>query len=152
LGSKAVEIPYLGGGGEQRTALLGGHVDFMTSPFLGTVTSVGPDVRCLGVTRRDPSYPETPLIAQILRKYNPNLVIPEITSFRHFDIKKPFKTKYPERWNRMAEAFKAVFDVPAFQDWNKKTRLDLSLVNPSDSARMVFETAELARKYADILK
>jgi tripartite-type tricarboxylate transporter receptor subunit TctC len=152
LSSKTVDIPYLGGGGEVRTALLGGHVDFCALPFLGTMTSMGPDVRCLGVTKHQSSAPEIPLIINIARKYNPNLTFPEIVIFRHFDIKKPFKTKYPDRWNRMAEALKAVFNTPDFQDWNKKTRMDLNLMNPSDSARLVTEMEKLARKYADVLK
>jgi putative tricarboxylic transport membrane protein len=152
LGSKAVEIPYLGGGGEQRTALLGGHIDFISSPFLGTTTSMGPDVRCLGVTKRQTASQDVPLIIDIIRKYNPNVVLPEIVTFRHFDIKKPFKTKTPDRWNRMAEALKAVFDNPEFQEWNKKTRMDLNLLTPPDSARMVDEMDKLARKYSDILK
>jgi len=152
LGSKAVEIPYLGGGGEQRTALLGGHVDFISSPVLGTITSIGPDVRCLGVTKRQPISQDIPLIIDVIRKYNPNVALPEIVTFRHFDIKKPFRTKYSERWNRMAEALKAVFDNPEFQEWNKKTRMDLSLLNPQDSSRLVDEMDKLARKYSDILK
>jgi putative tricarboxylic transport membrane protein len=152
LGSTTVRVPFRKGGAEPRTMLLGRHVDFMPAPYRGTMAAIGSDLKCLGITKRDPSEPEIPLIGEVARKYNPDVNFPEVIFTRHFDIKKPFRTEYPDRWKHMSEALRTVFGESDFQEWNKKSGFGLSWINPQDSENLVYENTKLVSKYADVFK
>jgi tripartite-type tricarboxylate transporter receptor subunit TctC len=152
LNSTAVRIPFQRGGANPRAMLLGRHVDFLPAPYRGTMAAMGSDVRCLGISKKEPSSPEVPLIAEVARKYNPDVTFPEVIFMRHLDIKKSFRKKYPERWSLMVETIKGLFNAPAFQEWNKKSGLGLSWMNPQDSEQLVYENKKLISKHADVFK
>ncbi|MBW1768358.1 MAG: hypothetical protein JRJ65_15090 [Deltaproteobacteria bacterium] len=152
LNSKTVEIPFMTGGAGPRAMLLGQHVDFMPGPYIGTMAAIGSDVRCLGISKQEPSAQGVPLIADVARKYNQNVNFPEVIFMRHLDIKKSFREKYPDRWEAMVGAIKAMFNDTAFQEWNKKSKLGLSWTNPQDSKQFVYENKKLISKHADVFK
>lgn len=152
LNTTTVRVPFRKGGARPRSMLLGRHVDFLPGPYRGTMAAMGSDVRCLGISKHEPSAPEVPLIAEVIREYNTNINFPEMMFMRSLSIKKPFRTDYPDRWKRMVKAIEALFDDPAFQEWNKKTGLGLSLINPQDSEHLIYENKNLVFKYADVFK
>lgn len=152
LNSSTVRVPFRKGGAAPRSMLLGRHVDFMPAPYRGTMAAMGSDVRCLGISKPEPSAPEIPLIAEVIRKYNPNVNFPGVMFMRSLSIKKPFRADYPDRWECMVKAIKALFDAPAFQEWNKKTGLGLSWTSPQDSEHLVYENKDLVFKHGDVFK
>jgi tripartite-type tricarboxylate transporter receptor subunit TctC len=152
LDSTTVRIPFTKGGARPRTMLIGGHVDFVPLPYKGTIAAIGGETKCLGISKREPYAQEVPLIAEVTKKYKQGVTFPEPIFMRHFDIKKSFKASFPDRWMRMAEALKAVFNDPEFQKWNKKSKMGLSLTNPADSEILVHEQMKLVSKYADVFK
>jgi putative tricarboxylic transport membrane protein len=152
LHSKTVRVPFRKGGAAPRTMLLGKHVDFLPAPYCGTMAAMGSEVRCLGITKYEPSAPQVPLIQEITRKYSPDVDIPKVIFTRHLDIKKPFKSRYPERWELMAQAIKALFENDDFKNWNNKSGLGLRWNDPQESDRLVYQNMRVISKYSDVFR
>jgi putative tricarboxylic transport membrane protein len=151
LGLDLREVTY-DGGGDIRTALLAGEVDFITDGTTGDL-SLGDEVRILGIASNEPfpAAPELPLLNNELKDYG--VKIPNNGSSRLIAVQKEFKEKSPERYNKLLETYKATLENTEYRDALKKTNDEKITVyyGPEKSEALIHELFDTSTKYKDIL-
>jgi tripartite-type tricarboxylate transporter receptor subunit TctC len=96
-------------GAEYRTALLGGHVEFIGSSAQGDV-ALGDQARVLALVGDThlSAWPDAPLFSEVL----PDVDIPVLGSGRLVAVRKEVRQNYPERFQRLLETYEAAFNHP----------------------------------------
>ncbi|MGG0719248.1 tripartite tricarboxylate transporter substrate binding protein [Robertmurraya massiliosenegalensis] len=144
------EVPY-DGGGDQRAALLGGHIDFMTSDYEGTVTAVGDEAKPLLLFSQTPHVLDEsiPLSEDILSNYLDDFTS-VVQNFRLLSTHASFKEQYPERFEILREALEKTYENPDFLKWAEDADMYMSLLNIEASEQMFREADETIKKYKDL--
>jgi tripartite-type tricarboxylate transporter receptor subunit TctC len=153
LGVEFREVPFQEGGGEQRAALLGGHIDFMTTDFEGTLTAVADQARALLLFANQPHKLDEsiPLAKDVLSKYTSEDFVSSVQNFRYLATHASFKEKYPERFEFLRKALEDVYNDEEFQELVSKSEFIMELVDVETSEEMVREADETIKAYGSQL-
>lgn len=139
-------------GGPYRTALLGKHVDFISGTAAGDV-SMKPNARVLAIYDDKPfkEWPEAELMNDALKPYG--VTMPNLSSSRFVAVHKSFKSKYPERYKKLVEEYKKVFESKGYQRFIKRIgNKDVSRwLGPEKSNAYMQESFNLTLKYKERL-
>ena len=143
---------YYDSGNDFRTALMGGHIDFITGSANGDM-GLGDQAKVLSVcgSERNAIWPDTPCFDEVY----PDLKIPgSLGSCRLFALQKGVKENYPERYEKLVETYKAAFENPEYQKFLESGgELAVSAYRgPEESNRLNLQLHELVVQYQDWLK
>lgn len=113
-------VPY-DGGGPMRTALMGGEVDFIASDVEGTLAGAGEDLRPLAIYSDEPyeHASDIPLINDVMKNMGIDSEIPSVSNQRFIQVKSEFKETYPERFEKVENAFEAAVNSDEYIEWGK---------------------------------
>lgn len=152
LGVDYREIPY-DGGGDQRAALLGGHIDFMTTDFEGTLAAVGDDAKpvLLFANRPHRLDESIPLASDVLPNYTDEDFPALVQNFRFLAGQKEFREDYPERFDTIRTALENVYEDKEFKEWVENSEFQMELLDIETSEHMVKEADEVIKSYSDQL-
>lgn len=135
-------------GNEYRTALLGGHVDFIASSAQGDV-SFGDEARVLGICgdKRLSAWADAPTFDEL------GIDVPALGSGRILAVRSEVKEDYPERFNKLVESYEAAFNNPEYQKRLEESgELDTSSFKGNqESNRMNIEIHETMLQYESII-
>jgi tripartite-type tricarboxylate transporter receptor subunit TctC len=136
-------------GGAVRSAILGGVVDCGFAGgegFLPTADEITP-LLTFADKRQTPF--EAPTVAEV-NVGSP--FEPVAGSLRGFVVSTNFKEKYPDRYRRVVDAYKAVFTDPKVVDALKNQQLGWVWYGPEDSQAVYLKTCQQMQDHADLLK
>ncbi|MFB0972844.1 MAG: tripartite tricarboxylate transporter substrate binding protein [Neofamilia sp.] len=135
-------------GNEYRTALLGGHVDFIASSAQGDV-SLGDGVRVLAIagSERISSWPDAPTFDEL------GIEVPALGSGRILAVRSEVKENYPDRFEKLVETYEAAFNNPEYQKrLEDNGELDTSSFKGNEeSNKMNKEVHETMLQYKDVI-
>lgn len=102
-------VPY-SGGGESRAALLGGHVDVIIGNAFADY-SLRDQVRAIGIGSdvRSPLWPEAPTFYEATGNRELAELARSLSSVRGVVVSRVFKENYPERFEKLVEAYYRAF-------------------------------------------
>lgn len=143
---------YYDSGNDFRTALMGGHIDFITGSANGDL-GLGDQAKVLAVcgSERNGIWPDTPCFDEVY----PELKIPgSLGSCRLFALQKSVKEQYPDRYQKLVDTYKAAFEDPEYQEFLKAggEAAVSAYRGPEKSNQLNLELHELVVKYQDWLK
>ncbi|MEW6663157.1 MAG: tripartite tricarboxylate transporter substrate binding protein [Bacillota bacterium] len=146
-------VPF-DGGGPMRTALLGGQVDFLISDIEGTLAGLGDKAKviAIGDIKPYPFAPQVPLLNDAVKKVVPNVSFPGMFNMRFVQVKKGFKDKYPDRWDKLAKAFEGAMANPKFQEWARSQGLYMEWIGPDRAESVMKASHSIILKYQDLFK
>ncbi|SFB37772.1 Tripartite-type tricarboxylate transporter, receptor component TctC [Lentibacillus halodurans] len=152
LGLEFREVPY-DGGGDQRAALLGGNIDFMTTDFEGTLAAVGEDARplLLFADQPHPLDESVPLAKDVLQEFTDEEFVGTVQNFRFLAAHASFKENYPERFETLRTALEDVYADEEFQQWVSESEFEMELLDIEPSTEMVQQADEVIKSYGDQL-
>ena len=136
-------------GGQVRTAVVGGVIDCGFAGgegFLPLADQIRP-LLTFAAERKDPfNAPAIPQI-DVGAKFEP-----VAGSLRGFAVSTAFKTKYPDRYRHVVEAYKSVFMDPKVVAALNKQDLASTWYGPDDSQAVYLKTSQQIQDYADLLR
>lgn len=139
-------------GNDYRTALLGGHVDFIASSAQGD-TSLGDSVRVLALCgdERLSAWPDAPTFDEIFS--DRGIKIPVLGSGRLIAVQPSVQEEYPERFQKLVESYEAAFNNPDYQKHLEESgELDTSSIKGNEASNaMNKDVHETMLKYKDII-
>ena len=143
---------YYDSGNDFRTALMGGHVDFITGSANGDL-GLGDQAKVLAVcgSDRNAIWPDTPSFDEVY----PDLKIPgSLGSCRLFAVQKGVKENYPDRYQTLVDTYKEAFENPEYQKFLESSgELAVSAFRgPEESNKLNLQLHELVVQYQDWLK
>jgi tripartite-type tricarboxylate transporter receptor subunit TctC len=150
-GAKFNLIPY-GGGNPTMMACITGEVDASTLPMANTV-AMGGQVRTLGVFSKKNPLPDVSNNAPTVNDVF-GTKIPELPSARAFAIHTKAIEKYPDRFKKLNETMRKVFDDPEFKTVYEKTGRPWQFVDYADQAGCMQYAQymyDLAERYKPLL-
>lgn len=142
LGLNVRQVPY-SGGGDSRIALRGGHVDITVGGAVGNKTIEDVAVP-LGVFWQNPvnEWPDVRPINEDLKKYS--VTLPEIGSIRYFALHSKVKEKFPERYQKLINAFqKLVTEHEGFKKFCDETKIGREWYGPEKSHELIMNSHEI---------
>lgn len=141
------------GGGEMRTALLGGHIDFMISSAFGDMT-LGDEIKVLAVASAEtfPGWPDATPINDVLN--DETNTIPPVGDNRFIAVHKSFVDNHPETFNALVESYKQTFESEKYQEYLKNNDSDIisGFVGPEKSLEISNVLHEISDRYKDLLQ
>lgn len=139
-------------GNDYRTALIGGHVDFVASSAQGD-TSLGDAVRVLALCgdERLSAWPDTPTFDEVFA--DKGIEIPTLGSGRLLAVQPAVQKDFPERFEKLRESYEAAFNNPEYQEKLKASgEEDTSSIKGNEgSNKMNNGVHETMLKYKDIV-
>lgn len=151
FGLDYIIVPYPGGG-EGRAALIGGHVDaYMGNVFANYSTR--DQTKCLGVgwDERSELWPDAPSFAELFD--DPEIVefAKPMASFRGIYVRTEFKENYPERFDKLVEAYKKAYHSEGHMEAaEKQGQLPIMhWVGPEEATKLSQQTNEIVFEYSD---
>jgi tripartite-type tricarboxylate transporter receptor subunit TctC len=120
------------------TALLGGHIDIKVGTA-GDITEVE-GIRGLAVASKErvAHLPDVPTFNEVGSKLG-LMAMPDIGTGRLISVRASVKANHPEIFQRLAEAYEAAFNDPAYQEVLKSTgQANSSAFNEPDAATTQF--------------
>ncbi|MCG8542852.1 MAG: tripartite tricarboxylate transporter substrate binding protein [Alphaproteobacteria bacterium] len=138
-------------GGAARTAVAGGQVDFM---ILGGEGSEGVRdfIRPLAVIRKSP-HPDwdAPPVLDALKPLNIEIPI-VLGSIRGMATSAEFKKQHPQRFEKLANAYKAALMDKKVQKFMKRSNIGAEWIGPEETTARIQEMYEVFQKYKSFLK
>lgn len=135
-------------GAPVRTALLGGQIDSSTNGAVSDA-AMKPKVRSLALSTANgiSAFADAPYINDVLEPYG--VSVPEIGDVRFLAVKAGTKKAYPERYDRLVAAYKAVMENPDYQALLEKqgSAEETSFRGPEQSTKIVEDMDQLMRSY-----
>ena len=138
------------GGAETDTALLGGHVDVKVGTAVSDISELkGVRVLAIAAPERLPFLPDVPTFNEVGAKLGLTGLVPSIGTARLVAVHTSLKTKHPDRFQKLAESYKAAFHDPGYQETLKKTgqALATSFYEPARATSQFRELVEDTMKY-----
>lgn len=146
-----IKIVTYDSGNDMRTALLGGHVDFIPGSANGDM-GLGDEAHPLVVCghERNKIWPDTPCTDEIWPDYK---IPASLGSCRLFSVSKEMKEMYPKRFEALVETYKEAFENPEYQKYlEDKGELYVSgYLGPEESDEVNNALHDLIMKYKDAL-
>ncbi|PMR73590.1 tripartite tricarboxylate transporter substrate binding protein [Billgrantia endophytica] len=144
-------VAFSGGGGEQRTDLLGGHSDAAFSSAYGDIT-LGDRVRVLAVSSHEP-FPAWP-DAQPVNEVYPEANLPEIGDNRFIAVHSSFAEENPEIFDAIVKSYSDVFHSNTYQAHiaNQGSDVISGYYGPEQSKAFIEEMHEVVENYSEILQ
>ncbi len=137
-------------GGKARSAVAGGQVDFMIVSAQGS-EGIREFIRPLAVVRDDASDRwDAPAINEALKPLG--VEVPVLTgSMRGFAVTNEFKNKYPERYNKLAQAFENTLARQEVQKYLQSSEIGGVWVGPERATQMMVDNYETFKAYKHLL-
>ncbi|WP_100401146.1 Bug family tripartite tricarboxylate transporter substrate binding protein [Bacillus sp. FJAT-44742] len=153
LGLDVRAVPY-DGGGDMRTALMGGEVDFIASDVEGTLAGAGEDLRPLAIFSDEPyeHAEDIPLINQELEDMGHDTDLPGVSNMRFIQVKSEFKEEYPERYELLEEALEASVTNEEFIEWGQDQDMYLSWTGSDETRNQLSETIDVIYEYEELFQ
>jgi putative tricarboxylic transport membrane protein len=128
-------VPY-GGGSEARTALLSGEVDLTHAGAFNSL-NIEEGTRVIGVQHSSNDWPN---VTDNAKTFNEQLGtnIPNNSSTYGIFVKAEVKEKYPERYQKIVDAYKKALEDPAFiEAMTKAEEIDkIRYIDPDEYGKM----------------
>lgn len=139
------------GGGAARTAIAGGQVDFIVIGGEGS-EGIRDFIRPLAVAREEPSgIWSAPTLGDALKPMN--LALPVLNgTMRGLVTRASFRQKHPDRWEKLAAAYKATLEDPEFRTFARNNKMDHEWLGPERTMRAVMQAHDIIREYADVMR
>ena len=145
-----VNVVTYDGGGDVRTALLGGHIDMGTGSAFGDM-SLGEEIRVLTVASNEPfpGWPDAVPVNEVL-EYGE---IPEIGDNRFIAVHRKFAEENPVAFERLVETYRTTYESEAYQEHMASTDSDLisDYRGEEESMRIMMELHDVVDRYKDIM-
>ena len=143
-------------GGAAATAMLGGHVTANMGDDFSRL-DVREQVRglVLGSPQASPRWPEAELLQDAFERYGVELPSPDFLARYHiYVVKQEMKDNYPERFQKLQDAFLAVKELPEYKNLiSEHGYEDLALMAPGDRFEAGFQrTYEVLQEMRDQLQ
>lgn len=137
-------------GGEARTAVAGGQVDFLIIAARGT-ESIAEFVTPLAIVsqEREPEW-NVPTINEALDTLGAEVPVIE-GAMRGIAVTKEFERQYPDRFEKLSEAVQNVLARKDVQDHLEQNDIGGVWVGPEVSTRMMQESYESFEEYTELL-
>ncbi len=137
-------------GGEARSAVAGGQVDFMIISAQGS-EGIREFIRPLAVVRDNPSeHWDAPTVNEALKPIG--IEVPVLTgSMRGFAVTNEFKNKYPERYSKLANAFESALARQEVQEYLKSSDIGGVWVGPERATQMMLDNYKAFETYKHLL-
>lgn len=143
-------VLFDGGGGEQRTDLLGGHSDAAVSSAYGDMT-LGDQVRVLAVSSEDTfsGWPDAAPINQAFPEAN----LPAIGDNRFIAVHRSFVENHPEKFDRIVESYREVFESEKYQEYTRELGSDIisGYLGPDESMEVIRQLHDVVLQFEDVL-
>ena len=151
LPSDSINFVTYDGGGPLRTAIAGGQVDFSINGAEGT-DAIRDMTRALAVflEKRDGAW-DAPPISEAMQPYG--ITVPLISgSVRVLAAQQTFKQKYPDRWDKLVQAYQRTLERPDYKEWLQKNSMGGDWLGPDKTTRLLNDNFAMLEKYKDLLK
>lgn len=152
LNFDVVEVPY-DGGGEQRSALIGGHIDAIISGFESTIVTIGDEAKVLGLyaDERHPAHPDIPTINEVLADMGVEGEVAAIGNYFFAAAPAGFAEKYPDRFETLVNAFETAGTDPEFvQEWADKGKT-VFFHDPEQTRDKIIKYDNVVEKYKELV-
>jgi len=148
-------VPYAGGG-DGRTALIGGHVDVYVAQAFANRSLKG-QAKCLAVgwDERSEIWPDAPTFQELFNDDELTNLVKSTASIRGFAFPKKFREEYPDRWEVFLKAYVAAYNNEGhWQDSEKvgQTSVMLELMGPEEAEKLVKSTQLIVEEYSHYFK
>lgn len=136
------------GGGEARLAVLGDHIDAAILATDGTLTTVGDEIKFLGIAG-DITHPTgIPTMNQGLASIGIEEQIPRIGMYYCMGLQKEVKENYPERWDIWVKTFEKVTNRPEFEKGLNEAEFRKRIIYSEEFTEVVKEIDLVAERYS----
>lgn len=136
-------------GNNLRTALLGGHIDFMIGNGLGDLSVLGKatPLVILG-EKKSGLFPDVPLYKTVFGKPFPHLSMSTFIA-----VHSQLKEKFPERYKKILDSYIATMNDPEYKEFLKESKQApiTQYMGPEKSEKMMDEISKLVTKYKENL-
>lgn len=143
-------VPYPGGG-DGRTALIGGHVDVYFGNAFANVP-IKDSSRCVGIgwDERSEIWPDAPTFQELFNDEELTNFVKPMASFRGFVFPKKFKEDYPNRWELFVEAYEEAYHTEGHMEDSDRIGQTpiMHWVGPEEAERLAKATHPIVEKYA----
>ncbi len=135
-------------GAPVRTAILGGQIASSTNGAVSDA-AMKPEVRSLAISTSTgiSAFPDTPYINDVLADYGVD--VPEIGDVRFLAVKAGTKDAYPERFQKLLDAYEAVMANPEYQAilQEQGAAEETAFRGPDESTKIVNDMDALMQTY-----
>lgn len=135
-------------GAPVRTAILGEQIDSSTNGAVSDA-AMKPEVRSLALSTSNgiSAFADAPYINDILADYGVD--VPEIGDVRFLAVKAGTKDAYPDRYQKLIDAYEAVMANPEYQALLQEQGAaeETAFRGPEESTKMVKDMDELMKSY-----
>jgi len=147
----ALNIVSYNSGGAARAAVAGGQVDITLLSGEGS-EGIREFTRPLAVMREDRVKDwDAPPIEEALKPLGATMPILN-GSMRALAVRKEVKEKYPERWNKLVDAYKKTLARKDVQKFFKEAGIGADWLGPEKTTEIIMRNYELLKKYANLTK
>lgn len=135
-------------GAPVRTAVLGGQINSSTNGAVSDA-AMKPEVRSLALSTSNgiSAFPDAPYINDVLAEYG--VEVPEIGDVRFLAVKAGTKEAYPDRYQKLLDAYEAVMNNPDYQAILEEQGAaeETAFRGPEESTEIVKNMDELMQSY-----
>lgn len=136
-------------GNTLRTALLGGHIDFMIGNGLGDLSVLGKatPIVILG-EKKSGLFPDVPLFKTVFGRPFPHLSMSTFVA-----VHSELKAKHPERYKKILESYIATMNDPEYKQFLKESKQEpiTQYIGPEKSKQMMDDITNLVIRYKENL-
>ncbi|MCP1337914.1 Bug family tripartite tricarboxylate transporter substrate binding protein [Futiania mangrovi] len=138
------------GGGQQRAAVAGGNVTFMSTSADGT-EGIKDLITPLAIhsEAEDPNWPGVPLVNDVLQKEY-GITVPGVgNTYASLVGHKAFREKYPERWETFVKAYEEMLKSEDYQKFAERSALGAQWFGPEKSTEILNAGYAVMEEYKD---
>ncbi len=150
--AKNLNVVTYESGGQARSAVAGGQVDFTILAAEGS-EGIRDRVRPLAIVRDKPleGWDDVPPVNEALKPMG--IQIPLLDgSIRGVATSAKFRQKYPERFNKLVEAYERTLKNEKFLEQLKSMKMGADWLGPEKTTEVMKSNFEIISKYRDVMK